>query len=81
MTILSISPGAVGAVETMLDDVMAGLSEPQKTLSGKYFYDERGPKLFDDICELDEYYVTRTKRALMAENVGKLRLRSGPRSF
>ncbi|MCZ6539513.1 MAG: L-histidine N(alpha)-methyltransferase, partial [Chloroflexi bacterium] len=78
MTILATSPGAVGALETMLDDVVAGLSQPQKTLPSKYFYDERGSKLFDDICELDEYYVTRTESALMAENVGEIASALGP---
>jgi dimethylhistidine N-methyltransferase len=42
-----------------LQDVLAGLSKPQKDLPCKYFYDELGSKLFEQICELDEYYLTR----------------------
>ena len=42
-------------------DVIAGLSEPQKWLSAKYFYDERGSKLFQKITDLEEYYPTRTE--------------------
>jgi dimethylhistidine N-methyltransferase len=56
----------------MLSDVVEGLSQNRKTLPSKYFYDERGSKLFDDICELDEYYVTRTETALMQQQVGDI---------
>lgn len=42
-----------------------GLSLPQKTISPKFFYDERGSKLFDKICETPEYYVTRTEVELL----------------
>lgn len=47
-------------------DVVAGLSLPQKALPPKYFYDERGSQLFDAICELPEYYPTRTEAALLS---------------
>lgn len=56
----------------MLSDVVEGLSQNRKTLPSKYFYDERGSKLFDDICELDEYYVTRTETALIQQQVGDI---------
>lgn len=49
-----------------LADVLAGLSQPQKTLPCKYFYDETGSRLFDRICELPEYYPTRTEMALLS---------------
>jgi dimethylhistidine N-methyltransferase len=41
--------------------VLKGLTQPQKTISAKYLYDKRGAELFDQICELDEYYLTRTE--------------------
>ncbi len=44
-----------------LRDVIHGLRRPQKEVPCKYFYDERGSALFDEICELDEYYLTRTR--------------------
>jgi L-histidine N-alpha-methyltransferase len=53
---------------TLADDraqVLAGLREPQKRISPKYFYDQRGSQLFDRICELPEYYPTRTELAIM----------------
>jgi L-histidine Nalpha-methyltransferase len=53
------------STETMLTDVWAGLNRSQKELSPKYFYDERGSALFDEITALEEYYPTRTERALL----------------
>jgi dimethylhistidine N-methyltransferase len=50
---------------SFLDDVHAGLSAPRKTLPPKYFYDARGAQLFDAICELPEYYPTRTELAML----------------
>ena len=47
------------------DDVVAGLSLPQKSLSPKYFYDAEGSRLFEAICELAEYYPTRTEIGLL----------------
>ena len=49
-----------------LDDVLRGLSARRKTLPSKYFYDAEGPRLFEAICELPEYYLTRTETALLA---------------
>lgn len=50
-----------------LEDVIAGLSATPKTLPYKYFYDEAGSQLFDQICELDEYYLTRTESAILSQ--------------
>jgi dimethylhistidine N-methyltransferase len=48
-------------------DVIAGLTSLPKRLSSKYFYDERGSALFEDITGLPEYYPTRTETALLAD--------------
>ena len=48
------------SVADTLAEILEGLSRTQKSLSPKFFYDERGSKLFDDICELPEYYLTKT---------------------
>ena len=53
------------ADQAFLQDVIAGLSQRKKQLQCKYFYDERGSKLFDEICTLDEYYLTRTEQQIM----------------
>src|SRR3954471_20574526 len=47
-------------------DVLEGLLSTPKTLPPKWFYDARGSELFDRITELDEYYLTRRERALLA---------------
>ncbi len=49
------------------NDVINGLSLSQKTLPCKYFYDEKGSNLFEEICELDEYYITRTELKLIED--------------
>lgn len=54
------------------NDVIDGLSRPEKELQCKYFYDEQGSALFDQICELEEYYLTRTERKIMLENAGEM---------
>ena len=46
-------------------DILVGLSAAEKRLAPKYFYDRRGSQLFDRICELPEYYPTRTELAIM----------------
>jgi dimethylhistidine N-methyltransferase len=46
---------------------LSGLSRPQKTLPAKLFYDEAGCRLFYQITELPEYYLTRTERALLPQ--------------
>ena len=53
--------------KSFLDQVHLGLRQSPKSLPCKYFYDERGSQLFDQICELEEYYVTRTELAIMDE--------------
>jgi dimethylhistidine N-methyltransferase len=61
-----------------LDDVIAGLSRPRKALPPKYFYDERGSRLFEAICETPEYYPTRSETALMITYVREMARRLGP---
>jgi dimethylhistidine N-methyltransferase len=53
--------------EAFLQDVWAGLSGERKSLPCKYFYDREGSRLFDAICELPEYYLTRTDTALLRQ--------------
>ena len=54
-----------GDERTLADDVLDGLTRPLKELPPKHFYDTRGSELFDEICELPEYYPTRTERAIL----------------
>lgn len=53
-------------------EVLAGLSSAQKTLPAKYFYDERGSRLFEEITQLPEYYLTRTEISLLREHATEI---------
>jgi L-histidine N-alpha-methyltransferase len=46
-------------------DALKGLTAQQKYIPSKYFYDSRGSKLFDEICDLPEYYPTRTEMSIL----------------
>ena len=52
-------------IDTFRDEVLTGLTQPQKYIPAKFFYDDLGSRLFDQICELPEYYPTRTETAIM----------------
>jgi dimethylhistidine N-methyltransferase len=52
--------------EAFARDVAQGLAAPQKTLPAKYFYDERGSQLYEQICTLPEYYPYRAERDILA---------------
>ena len=67
-----------GAEERSLaDDVLDGLTRPFKELPPKHFYDARGAQLFDQICELPEYYPTRCERAILSERADELAALTG----
>ena len=55
------SVAAAAAIENFRDEVLAGLSKSPRHLPYKFFYDERGAQLFQEICDLPEYYITRTE--------------------
>ena len=54
-----------GLLATMADEVRRGLTSTPKSIPPKYFYDERGSELFEQITELPEYYVTRTEHQIL----------------
>ena len=55
-----------------LDEIIDGLLQPEKTISPKYFYDERGSKLFEKITELPEYYPTETELGIMRDSIEEI---------
>src|SRR6266704_1610370 len=61
LTVMQPPPAVPPATSDLLSDVIAGLSSNPRALPCKYFYDERGAALFQRICELPEYYITRTE--------------------
>ena len=52
--------------------VVEGLSQPQKTLPCRLFYDAAGSQLFEQICKLPEYYLTRTEQKILEDNVSEM---------
>jgi len=74
VSVLDLEPAA----SDFLEQAVAGLSSSPRTLPSKFFYDERGSDLFQEICELPEYYVTRTETEILrqygteiAESIGE----------
>ena len=61
-----------GDERTLADDVLDGLTRPFKELPPKHFYDTRGAQLFDAICELPEYYPTRTERSILVSRAAEI---------
>lgn len=56
----------------LLADAITGLQQPQKQLPCKYFYDQTGAELFEQICDLPEYYPTRTELSIMRKYAGEM---------
>ena len=61
-----------------LGEIIAGLKRPQKMISPKYLYDERGSQLFDEITRLPEYYLTDAEIRIMFDNIDEISARVGP---
>ncbi len=64
----------------ILADVLAGLGATRKTLPPKLFYDEVGARLFERICKLDEYYLTRSELSILRARAGEIADFIGPRA-
>jgi L-histidine N-alpha-methyltransferase len=62
---------------TLAYDVLDGLTRPCKEIPPKHFYDARGSELFDQICELPEYYPTRTEREILLARADEIVQRTG----
>ena len=64
----------------LCEDAVAGLTAPHRMLPPKYFYDERGARLFERITELEAYYPTRTEVGILEARVEEIAARIGPGS-
>ena len=53
-------------------EILQGFQKEHKTLPSKYFYDQHGSFLFDQICKLEEYYITRTETGIMQQNIDEI---------
>ena len=65
---------------TEIQEIVAGLQQDEKMISPKYFYDERGSQLFDEITTLPEYYPTETEFGIMRENITEIATLIGPQA-
>jgi dimethylhistidine N-methyltransferase len=68
------------AVAAFAHDLRHALAARPRGISPKYFYDARGSELFDRICELPEYYPTRTELQILASNAAGIAAQMGPRA-
>ncbi len=59
----------MAASKSEILEIVEGLSAEQKQISPKYFYDERGSQLFEQITQLPEYYLTNTELRIMRDNI------------
>ena len=59
-------------------DVIQGLTQTPKTLPTRYLYDDRGSELFEQICELPEYYLTRTETKILQQYASEIARITGP---
>ncbi len=66
------------ASSDFFSDVIAGLSSDPRTLPCKYFYDARGAALFQKICDLPEYYITRTEIDILDRRRSEISTALGP---
>ncbi len=63
-----------------LAEILSGLRRPQKMISPKFFYDERGSKLFEDITQVPEYYLTDAEMEIMTSHADEIAARIGPQA-
>lgn len=75
MNILDLEPNN----GDFLAEALEGLRNPQPTLPCKYFYDAQGAALFEQICELPEYYPTRTEISIFRQHINEIAALIGPK--
>jgi dimethylhistidine N-methyltransferase len=68
-----------GFISPMRSDLLTGFRGRPKSIPCKYFYDEQGSRLFEQICELDEYYPTRTELGILHAHAPAIARALGPR--
>lgn len=67
-----VSMLSAAETERFRAEVLRGLRRPVKELPCKYFYDETGSRLFEEICDLEEYYLTRTELEMMHQHAAEM---------
>ena len=58
--------------KTFVQELSSSLNQKQKSIHPKFFYDEKGSQIFEEICRLPEYYLTRTEISILTQLYDKL---------
>ena len=66
-------------VDSFRDSILGGLTARSKSIACRFLYDSRGSALFEEICALPEYYLTRTELAILRAHVGEIAALAGER--
>lgn len=77
-SVLTLDDVAAGDREDFRREVLAGLARSPRAIPARFLYDARGSALFDRICELPEYYLTRTETRILAERAPEIARLAGP---
>ncbi len=72
LTIIEGGEAAVEPPDAFAKAVRAGLRSSPKTLPCRYFYDDEGSRLFEQICDLPEYYLTRTEDTILRDHAREM---------
>jgi dimethylhistidine N-methyltransferase len=78
--LIQAQPAAPALHGSFAHDMVAAFAQQPHTISPKYFYDAAGSQLFDRICELPEYYPTRTEAGILQARAGDIAKLAGPRA-
>ena len=65
-------PSGDKSQKTFAQELSSSLVQKQKSIHPKFFYDEKGSELFEEICKLPEYYLTRTEVSILTQLQDKL---------
>ncbi len=76
----AVAPIPVIPVSGFAHDLHQALGQRPRSISPKYFYDAQGSALFDQICDLPEYYPTRTELAILQTHATEIAQRMGPQA-
>lgn len=59
-------------IDTVKKEIIEGLTAPSKSISSKFFYDQKGSELFEEITRLEEYYPTRCEKEILSGAISEL---------
>jgi dimethylhistidine N-methyltransferase len=73
-----IAPAEPVVTDNLKSEIIAGLKQSPKRIQSKFFYDEQGSKLFEEITGLEEYYLTRVETEILQKYLGQMAVLIGP---